>query len=214
MANQNNSKMQFQLNSNSEVFNEKQKNLFAILENAEKSAKRNAEPERQMEVDTPNIHKQQKVMTKNFKSKESIFKRPEAPITRCLPSTYSRNPTKWTKYTLKDVKDDDISNRSNTRTALSFLRELEKRNSNNDDKKLDELPEKITFKKASRIKFSDDTKSDMDKDISFKSSKVVMPEYVVGQKVKKNKTNKKLQAETSKNNLKLDHLLQEEDEDE
>ncbi|XP_058066366.1 U5 small nuclear ribonucleoprotein TSSC4 [Anopheles bellator] len=61
-----------------------------------------------------------------YRGRESIFKRPSAPIGQCLKRAnlpdYQRNPHKWTKYTLEDV---DTSERTNTAAAFSFLKQIE-----------------------------------------------------------------------------------------
>lgn len=236
----------FTINSAHQSFTDKQKDLFASLENAEKSAPKLIQNQ-QMEVDDKEDNKPEftskqrddrrrdrnecsgksdkNPRMRQYKSRESIFKRPEAPISRCLPHGrtpgFRKNPNQWTKYTLEDVKDEDMSDRSNTQAAFSFLKSLEKSKSESEEK-LDSLPEKIIFKKSSIIRkkqtnIEDKANEEEDK-CSFRSSKVVMPEYVVGQagkkdKKKKNKVISTSSSETSKVQLKLNHLDDEYEDD-
>ncbi|KAJ8981077.1 hypothetical protein NQ317_007214 [Molorchus minor] len=148
--------------------------------------------------------------------RKAFFKKPQNPIPKNyinrIPD-FKKNPHKWTKYSLDDVKEDDMSDKGNTRAALSFLKELEDRKSTNmecDDDGNDDLPTKITFKRYTypvSIKKEDNKDEDISKP-SFRSSKVVMPEYVVGQKAKKDKKNNSTKTTTGKE-LKLDHLYEE-----
>jgi hypothetical protein len=78
----------------------------------------------------------------------------------------------------------------------------------------------ITIKKpafnraiALKNKLADDHQEEIAK-AQIKGSKVVMPEYVIGQKAKKQKKEKSSSSKSDKKELKLDHLMQEEDEDE
>lgn len=178
--------------------------------------------------------------THKFRGRQSIFKRPEGPaprsIYRSVPD-YHRNPHKWTKYSLDDVSNEDMTDRSNTRAALSFLKELKARKeaklaeemdidkmtpSSNDNKisfrsRKNESISNITFKKPESVSSIPECSSVIvhtdDKPI-FKNSKIIMPEYVVGQKqIKKIKKDKPLNKPCSSKQIKLDHL-QDLDEDE
>src|SRR5699024_3675435 len=100
---------------------------------------------------------------------------------------FKKNPHKWKKYSLADVKDEDMSDRSNTKTALSFLNELKSRNimDTSDSESTSEEPRKIVFNKLPSTLKTTSLNNKEEVKSSFRSSKVVMPEYVVGQKVKK-----------------------------
>lgn len=183
--------------------------------------------------------------TKRFRGKESIFKRPEGPapraVSRNIPD-HRRNPHKWVKYSLDDVSNDDMTDKSNTQTALSFLRELKARRLReragesqeemdmDDDESTEQDQAKIVFKsrkikKASTIEFKkpsidvEKTESspviiDHDDKPIFRSSKIIMPEYVVGQKQKKKtKKEKPLTKVDRLKQLKLDHLEELEEEE-
>lgn len=139
------------------------------------------------------------------------------------------NPHKWKKYSLSDA---DTSDRTNTSAAFAFLKEIEKRKDLMDELDDDEMDGKITFKrkgtnKAPRFQRSTplrnavESQPDDDDDIDakpiLKGSKVVMPEYVIGQKSKdrKRKATSSTTREKSecRNTLKLQHLIEEEAED-
>ncbi|XP_023169894.2 uncharacterized protein LOC111598733 [Drosophila hydei] len=132
---------------------------------------------------------------RRMRGKESIFKKPELPIGRCLKPRktpdYQVNPHKWKKYSLSDV---DISDQTNAAAALSFLRQMDaQRDADSDDN--DDIDEagvrkaaKIEFKKTSKLnrnlkqlKESEVDDVELDKP-QLRGSKLVMPEYVIGQK--------------------------------
>ncbi|KAJ3661795.1 hypothetical protein Zmor_006179 [Zophobas morio] len=190
----------FVLRGNKE-FLERQKNVFDQLT----TTKCNLRPEKAMDVE-PNTPKSSgRVVTKQFRGKESIFKVPQDPVNymRTIPD-FKKNPHKWTKYSLADVKDEDMSDSSNTKTALSFLNELKSR-SVEDMRDADEEPKKIVFKK-----FTPETgSSKLEVKASFRSSKRVMPEYVVGEKINKRKKNHN-SGSSEGPQLKLDHLFEDE----
>ncbi|XP_022196489.2 protein TSSC4 [Nilaparvata lugens] len=176
-----------------------------------------------MEIDNqPDISskKRKRAETKHLRGQESIFKRPDlpSPVRRNhnLPD-FRRNPHKWTKYSLNDVSEDDMSERSNTAAAMSFLQEMEsRRNVEMEDKSED----KIVFKRPPKsrnsisktvVETSSSVTVTENDTTHFRGSKLVMPEYVVGKKpVKKNKSNHKAKTESSHNQIQLNHLLDEE----
>lgn len=197
-------------------FAQKRKQLFDCLENAEKSLigstlhqTSSANPQ---DFAGRNERKRQKPEVRTFRQKESIFKRPELPITKCLPSRrvpdYQMNPHKWKKYSLEDA---DISDNANTSAALAFLKEMDRRK--DDEEKLEELPSKIEFKKSVHLKKNLEPVEE--EGTSMRGTKVVMPEYCIGQKVPK-KSRKRFAGGklTKTKELKLNHLIEEEDEDE
>ncbi|XP_056641377.1 protein TSSC4 [Diorhabda sublineata] len=206
----------FTLKSDNDEFSLRQKNIFEQLTVLENN-KTKLQNDTQMEVDTDvdDTHKSnpklQRAITKRLRGKESIFKRPQNPVPKNyikkMPD-FKKNPHKWTKYTLDDVADEDMSDKSNTKTALSFLEELKERKDSDPlsvNAKAD-LTQKVVFKK--HISKVSNSQSDDDSNVkaSFRSSKVIMPEYVIGQKVKKEKKRKNV---VKGKELKLDHLLEE-----
>ncbi|XP_031826350.1 uncharacterized protein LOC116424287 [Nomia melanderi] len=170
--------------------------------------------------------------TRRFRGKESIFKRPEGPAPRAANRSipdYHRNPHKWKKYSLDDVSNDDMTDQSNTRAALSFLKELRARRlteQRKDAEKMDVTEKEQTeiifkpkkIKPTLEIKFKKPGNNvgktlnepiivDHDDKPVFRSSKIIMPEYVIGQKHKKKiKKDKPVQKVDCLKQLKLDHL--------
>ncbi|XP_044754228.1 protein TSSC4 [Coccinella septempunctata] len=192
----------------------RQRNTFLALSELEKKANRQdqdpMEVDDQLEGRRPKIPKSQ---TKVFRGKESIFKTPQDPVPRNflkkLPD-FKKNPHKWTKYSLEDVKDEDISDKANTKAALSFLKDLETRNKAVEKDSDEAKDQKIIFRRPTSTSVS---KQETEDKPSFKSSKIIMPEYVVGQKIKKDRKTKSMKSNKADKNLKLDHLYQE-DQDE
>ncbi|XP_029666948.1 protein TSSC4 [Formica exsecta] len=182
----------------------------------------------------------QKRETKKFRGKESIFKRPEGPAPRTnfrnIPD-YHRNPHKWVKYSLDDVSSEDMTERSNMQAAMSFLKELKARRENEEDDECEEKmdiefesdsQDSVEFKSkkrtsTSQIRFRKPQTKDAaensettvtDSTLVFKSSKIILPEYVVGQRPKKiSKQNRPVVKVDRSKQLRLDHL-QEPDEEE
>ncbi|CAK9833240.1 hypothetical protein ANTRET_LOCUS9957 [Anthophora retusa] len=244
----------FVLQGGNTAFANRQKLLFDKLSDAEQECSKNKMVTETTDVDI-NVDESNKSQilragqkrkseTKRFRGKESIFKRPEGPAPRAVSRNvpdFHKNPHKWKKYSLDDVSNDDMTEESNTRAALSFLKELKARRlmeKAEESEKLDTeqsgsmeqnqmevvfKPRKIkttsdvVFKKpeSSTDKISNTPVIiDHDDKPTFRSSKVIMPEYVVGQKQKKkNKKGKHLEKVDRLKQLKLDHL-EEADEDE
>uniref|UniRef100_A0A6P7FP52 U5 small nuclear ribonucleoprotein TSSC4 n=1 Tax=Diabrotica virgifera virgifera TaxID=50390 RepID=A0A6P7FP52_DIAVI len=213
---------QFTLKSANADFALRQKNVFDQLLVLEPNLDRRPtrQDDTEMDVDEDDVHskvstpKEQRAITRRLRGKESIFKKPQNPVSKNymkkIPD-FKKNPHKWTRYSLEDVNDEDMSDRSNTKTALSFLEELKERKISevpSDDSEKDQ-PQKIVFKKQRRHESNpSETKEDPDSlKATFRSSKVVMPEYVVGQKLKKDKKKKRVEKGRE---LKLDHLLEDE----
>ena len=123
------------------------------------------------------------------------------------------NPNKYTKYDLSDVSKDQMSDRSNTRAAFDFLRELKHRKDEQEDCHQDreKVQEgQISFKKPTFKKKSSNELGSTN--VVRDGNKRVMPECVVGQK----KTSSKSKSEKSKikstSSISLSHLDEEDDE--
>lgn len=216
-------------------FTDRQKNIFDKLTVAEKE--RN---ERQQELDHrshSNIvcagnnvpsRKRCRSAMKQFRGKESIFKRPDVPPPRFKNKSvpdYHRNPHKWIKYSLGDVSQEDMSEQSNTAAALSFLKEMQARKS---QEKMEVDDCQITFKQPKNkaillsqygtsigMKSVDSRANEIEKP-SFRSSKLIMPEYVVGMTKKKDtrkheKPDHLPQNENISSKIKLQHLMEEDE---
>lgn len=151
------------------------------------------------------------------------------------------NPHKWKKYTLDDT---DTSERTNAAAAFDFLREIENRKRARGDIDVDgslrdvddemdgSTPGKIVFKTRKRAPNAAATtfNSSMplkaiveggsaeteDQRPVLRGCKVVMPEYVVGQRVTREKkvaTVAKEKVAAPQKVLKLGHLFEDEDDD-
>lgn len=220
----NSSSTLFSINSDNEDFAARQRNIFAQLNVAEVN-RINEQSTAGAESDSnnssggedaePTHPTPQKSITSHFRGRKSIFKTPSLPLKKSLAASripdYRKNPHKWTKYSLEDV---DTSERSNTAGALSFLKEIESRKAQNEMENDDGGGEKkIVFQRSVTVKNKLDDGREEEK-LRFRSSKVVMPEYVVGQKIKNLKNKKKgTKANSASKELRLDHLMEEEDED-
>ncbi|CAG9088440.1 hypothetical protein JYU34_021057 [Plutella xylostella] len=207
-------------------FHERQKSLFQTLEAAEEqysfSKTNKAETPNDYGVIDRRTYKKIKHDMKQFRNRESIFKRPEASLRQCLrPKTvpdHIKNPKGYVYYSLADVTSDQMSDASNTSTALALIREMEDRQANEikmeEDSADDAVFKKPTFCISARVKKE---QPEEEEKIVFKSNKMIMPEYVVGaaqKKIKKERLVKepKNSADKIKNaELKLQHLYEEED---
>ncbi|KAH0955191.1 hypothetical protein HN011_010529 [Eciton burchellii] len=223
------------------AFADRQKLLFDQLLIAEsKCNKRDSSDMNDSEVEMNEYERnlvctdnpKQKRQTKRFRGKESIFNRPQGPAPRAkckvIPD-YHKNPHKWVKYSLDDVSNEDMTDRSNTQAAMSFLRELKERKKKeevNQHQKMDiesckkqhTSTSQMIFKKpqvTERIENSEAVIIKSDDRPMFKSSKIILPEYQVGLKPKKvcRRNQPVIKVDRSKE-LKLDHLQQLDEEDE
>ncbi|XP_072947570.1 uncharacterized protein [Epargyreus clarus] len=210
-------------------FHERQKSLFKHLKVAEeqcgfsKTNKAEDPPAQGYgEIDKQTYRKLKQRM-KQFRGRESIFKRPEAKLQDCLRAKtkpgFIVNPQNWTYYSLADVTPEQMSDATNTATALALMQELEEREeAHKMVQEVDTDETGATFKKPMfQVSKTIKPKPVTDKQIVFKRDKLVMPEYVVGVSQKKEKKKllvKKDNTETKKPELKLNHLYEEEDDPE
>jgi len=227
----------FTLRGGDAAFANRQQALFDQLLIAESNCNKHDKPETDnMEMveqrkrpASSEADRRQKRETKRFSGKESIFKRPEGPAPRTnfrnIPD-YHRNPHKWVKYSLDDVSNEDMTEHSNTQAAMSFLRELKARrkkeeidecgeemnietcesNSTETQFKKRSSSSQITFKKPRTRETMEDIVEPDDKPI-FRSSKIILPEYVIGQKPKRTcKQNRPVIKVDRSKELRLDHL--------
>lgn len=190
----------------------KKKALFEALDSAERSLNRNLHklPQNVEEFDRQN-RRYNKI--DKYKNKNSIFKRPSQPLSKCLsPRTrpkHELNPEKYTKYSLSDICD--LSDWQNHNAAFSFLKEMEERKSKDEEKgPSTSEPTKIIFKNSTKLKSKEGEEKSDEKRIQGK--KFVMAEYVVGEKKAKPERKKAPLGDGSRiSKLKLSHL-EEEDE--
>ncbi|CAH1785346.1 unnamed protein product [Owenia fusiformis] len=139
---------------------------------------------------------------------------------------------KWKKYSLHDVKTDQMSEEANTNAALSFLATLKDRHTDESDNKMDsgnDTPKtdsesascsgKVVFKKPVKDKQESSANEPTGQSSSSATvlnanfgAKHVMPEYKVGaSKAKKKKKSQKSSLNCDKVNL--GHLMDDEDEE-
>ena len=255
-----NSEERYQLQSTSEGFQNKVKDVFANLDSiADKTEKKKTEENkkqddkkprhyqqhddrRSRERSPPRSKKQQERHYSNeFKGRESIFRTPNEsgwPPSRSddrrRPPRHQQqrrlppkvpdhviNPNKYTKYDLSDVSKDQLSDRSNTRAAFDFLRNLKDQKTNAEDiadrKDHQEMVQdgKISFKKPIKNRNEEMAAASSSANVVHDGVKRVMPECVVGQKKQKSSddTTKKSKISTKKQTISLSHLDDEEDED-
>ncbi|KAI5637106.1 hypothetical protein NE865_10156 [Phthorimaea operculella] len=211
-------------------FHEKKKALFDQLKEAEEQisfCKNNkASPEQDFGTLDRHTYRRIKHEMKQFRGRESIYKRKELNMQQCLRRRtipdHMKNPQKYQYYSLSDVTQDQMSDATNTATALAFIREMEKREENAKmEPEFDDTGvfKKPTFQASKTIKKEEDHQEEKP---VFKSNKIIMPEYVVGMSKKKDKKPKSLvkdRSSTSANNekkaeLKLNHLFDDCDEEE
>lgn len=192
---------------------DKQKALDAALEVAEKTLNKTPCTTTQYHEDFSLLNQRKKSRIDKYKNKNSIFKRPALPLSRCLPSRarpgHEKNPEKYTKYTLSDVPE--LSYSSNKTAAFNFLREIEDRKSKIEETSSSEH-HKIVFKNSTKLKLKSDPERSDEKRVQ--GNKFIMPQYVIGEK-KNAKSEKKRDSGDKlvlKSQLKLSHLEEEEDE--
>ncbi|XP_053607054.1 uncharacterized protein LOC128673310 [Plodia interpunctella] len=207
-------------------FHERQKNLFNLLKDAEdqygfsKTNKITDAPD--YGVIDRRTYKRLKSEMKQFRGKESIFKKKQdANIRECLRARtipdHVKNPKKYVYYSLSDVTPDQLSDATNTATALALIRQMEdqeaeKSKMDDDD---DTVFKKPTFRVSSAVKKELPTQ---DARTILKNNKIIMPEYIVGVSQKKEKKDKAIRRTSqecteTKAQLKLNHLYDDDDEE-
>lgn len=215
MSENNKEEKLFSICGSNKEFSARQKSVFDQLNMLETNRLNNTNSFFNEANDTPALNRTQRRITKQFRGKESIFKKPHIPLRRTptkIPD-YCVNPHRWTKYSLEDVPNEDMSERGNTAAAMSFLKEIKKRKENEGDTETS-VGEKIVFKKSIAFQSpKSDTQRTEESEKTFRNSKVIMPEYVIGKKIKKQKNKQQSEIRSSSKQLKLEHLLDEDAED-
>ncbi|XP_057367598.1 U5 small nuclear ribonucleoprotein TSSC4-like [Daphnia carinata] len=154
----------------------------------------------------------------SYKGEESMFKRPmpklkkssHAPrryqyLNKTNTPDHKRNPHKWVKYSLATTSD--VTDKSNTAAALSFLKDLEKRKHSLED----EIPEpvdtgKIVFKKPRTCERTCDRRAEKSK--TYRDGKLCMPAFEFGfKRAKETKKEKKVKGENSSQKAKVQSCL-------
>ena len=134
------------------------------------------------------------------------------------------NPNKYKKYDLSDVSKDQLSDRSNSRAAFDFLRQLKDRKNNdlesNENPAENSEERKVSFKKPSTFKKPPSVESTSKPSSAVQDGhKRILPEYEFGQKAKKSvvklsdKTSEKSKIKPPSKTISLSHLDDEDEED-
>jgi len=184
----------------------------------------------------------QKKRTEEFKNCESIFRTPNESGWPPARSRHDRkrphhgnhrgprrtpdhvvNPNKYKKYDLSDVSKDQLSDRSNSRAAFDFLRQLKDRKNNdesNENPAENSEERKVSFKKPSTFKKPPSVESTSKTSSAVQDGhKRILPEYEFGQKAKKSvvklsdKTPEKSKIKSPSKTISLSHLDDEDEED-
>jgi len=250
----------FKLKSSSEEFDSRKKDIFANIDSlASKSASKQPEKQEKSEERQPRNNRdsdsrdsevRNKNRTEDFKGRESIFRSPNESGWPPARSRHDRkrphgnprgpkrtpdhevNPNKYTKYDLSDVSKDDLSDRSNSRAAFDFLRQLKDRKKEEDDSNSDQDEQdfetrKVSFKKPFNFKKPSNPGSPKAESTSSAvqdGNKRIMPECVVGQKSKpksiaksddssKTSEKSKIKKSSKSKTISLSHLDEEEDDE-
>ncbi|XP_052897242.1 protein TSSC4 [Anopheles moucheti] len=221
-------------------FEEKKNLLFSSLETAEQSIAADSilHQENVKEADYSPVQMSKcrikPIRVDRYQGRESIFKRPNAPIGQCLKRStahlpdYKRNPHKWIKYSLEDV---DTSDRSNMAAAFSFLKQMEEQreaaenemdDGNQQHSSTQACRSIVRFNRSVRLRgqlneADEPVETPVEDRPQFNGRRVLMPEYVVGQKDPKRAKRTKNARQPATGNgkgteLQLDHLVEEEEE--
>lgn len=195
----------------SEEFQTKRTNLFAVLDQAEKDLgskikKVTATDARDILSGRVERSRPHRSLTKQFRGKDSLFIKPEIPPWRIIEKQkapdFKLHPHKWTKYSLADV--NEMNDKSNASAAFAFLKEMQTRKCKESDN-VDEEEKKIVFKRIVKPE-------EPEVRASFQSSKLIMPEYEFGKKTqkKKNRPERKTDGNSTSKEIKLGHLMEDE----
>lgn len=202
-------------------FQQKQDNIKSLLDAVEREYSKNIPPEPVQEKAVTNKTAQEPRLSVKYGRGESIFRKPYTPPPKIrnregyIPD-FKINPHKWTKYTLNDVTADQVSDISNTNTALDFIKTLEKRkmsfNMDLDNDVVDDS--RHVFRKPNNMRLASSKITEKESKTSFIGNKLVMPEYVVG--CEQQKKSKRLvnisKVHESNCKVTLNHLTELEDE--
>lgn len=202
-----------------EEFRSRRTNLFAVLDQAEKDL--GSKIAKTVAADADDIMRGGRadvrpggggggggrLLTKRFRGKDSMFVKPEIPPWRIIAKhrapDFKLHPHKWTKYSLADV--NDMNDKSNTAAALAFLDEMHTRRKCDGGGSADDGDRKIVFQRT--VTAGDETPNAKP---SFRSSKLVMPEYEFGRKAPKpRRAERKTDDRTAVGKeIKLGHLME------
>lgn len=150
----------YQLNADRQFVN-RTKSVFDSLVNIESTHKSNVVAY-VSDTDKELIDIQQEPVEQisNSLSRQPVFKVPKVPMKRCLvkkQAAHQRNPEKWTKYSLADVKE--LGNGANYAAAMSFLSTRTKIAEGGED---EEMAEPIQFNRPLKKKCLVDADAETD----------------------------------------------------
>ncbi len=148
-----------------------------------------------------------------YKGEESMFKRPmpklkkSSYVPRRHPNQnrfhtpdHKKNPHKWVKYNL--AATSDVTDKSNTAAALSFLRELEERKRKAEPEEPVDPSGKIVFKKPKSFE------ERKEENRTYRDGKLCMPAFEFGsKKIKESKKPRKADMEGSSQKKKMQRCL-------
>jgi len=210
----------FKLNVKDTAFTARQVSIFGNLPVVELTSKKDESHTSSIPPDVETEEENEEVIVASYKGEESIFKRPMPKLkrpshrprkqsypNRMVVPDHKKNPQKWVKYSLASTSD--VTDKSNSAAAFSFLREIEerKRKSEAPDDDSDDVAGKIIFKKPRNKE--DDSQGAK----TFRDRKLLMPTFEFGAK-KPSKSGKKIKPTPVKNpqtqERSLQHLMEEE----
>ncbi|KAF6199451.1 hypothetical protein GE061_007477 [Apolygus lucorum] len=209
----------FYLDGNDE-FSNRQKNVFAALDQISSSQPDNRYVQRNDEFrERRAVVTSARRETRPLQGQESLFKAEPQPLKRRSAATnlksvpdFVKHPTKWKKY---DLGDDVMSDKSNKAAAMSFLKEIKERKSAElEGPSTSSMPPPVRFNRHVKSDGSSKSADKVDpiEKPTFVDGKLTMPEYIVGAE-KKKRSAKKQTVVAVGNAVKLGHL-EEEDEEE
>lgn len=198
-------------------YQNKRTNLFAVLDQAEREL--GSKITKATAADAHDIlngrveRRPNRSVTKQFRGKDSLFVKPEIPPWRIIEKhrapDFKLHPHKWTKYSLADV--NEMNDKSNAAAAFAFLKEMQTRRCGDDgggNADAGAVEKKIVFKRTVES-------GEPEAKASFLSSKLIMPQYEFGKKAQKKKNRPERQTDgiASHKEIKLGHLMEDEDDE-
>lgn len=202
------------------TFSDRQRTLFDTLVAAEESRHAGRQKNRNYRAEGSDgfhrgLSRKMRSETRQFRGRKSMYLKPEDSIFQCLGvrtlPDFKKNPSKWTHYNLEDVPE--VTDRSNAHAAAVCMQEImlakQKDGELMDcDKPIDD--DKVIFKVPARPPcISISQSSEKKVNTLYRSSKIILPEYVVGRREKHKLSNLDRQQDlkSQRSELKLEHLL-------
>ena len=181
----------FSLKGQDEAFSTRRDSIFGNLPVVQLETSRTIFSESQATTTSTNEEDESSDIS-SYKGEESMFKQPMPklkkpsykPRTQSFPMRskhrvpdHKKNPQKWTKYSLASTSD--ITEKSNSAAAFSFLREIEERKRKENAGQEEDIGDeegKVVFKKPkAKIEQNQEGKT-------YRDGKLVMPAFEFGAK--------------------------------